>query len=251
MAGPDVDVSRLAIERGDSRALPAVPRPCSCPGEEDFGIVPVEAQACGRPVVALGRGGAAETVVDGETGVLVADASADAFADGAQRACGRSASNRGASATHAQQFSRDRFRSSGRVRDGHRRRRDADAAGRRSREVAMIRRYNRLLVAFYVVTRRAARHGGVRPRLPRSASRRRPHPRHEGLCRRSTSTCNVLPFIGVLVPLAFQVQGLYRLRRGRSRVDDFFARLRRQHPRRRPRPRRHAVLPGLLRRRTR
>src|SRR5215467_6945797 len=33
---------------------------------------------------------------------------------------------------------------------------------------------------------------------------------------------NVLPFIAILVPLGFQVQGLYRLRRGRSRVDDFF-----------------------------
>jgi glycosyltransferase involved in cell wall biosynthesis len=33
------------------------------PGEEDFGIVPVEAMACGAPVVALGRGGATETVV--------------------------------------------------------------------------------------------------------------------------------------------------------------------------------------------
>ncbi len=43
------------------------------PGEEDFGIVPVEAQACGRPVVALGRGGALDTVIDGETGVLFAD----------------------------------------------------------------------------------------------------------------------------------------------------------------------------------
>ena len=32
------------------------------PGEEDFGIVPVEAMACGAPVIALGRGGAAETV---------------------------------------------------------------------------------------------------------------------------------------------------------------------------------------------
>jgi Undecaprenyl-phosphate glucose phosphotransferase len=34
---------------------------------------------------------------------------------------------------------------------------------------------------------------------------------------------NVLPFVAVLVPLGFQMQGLYRLRRGRSRVDDFFA----------------------------
>src|SRR3982750_1150129 len=32
----------------------------------------------------------------------------------------------------------------------------------------------------------------------------------------------IAPFIGLLVPIAFQVQGLYRLRRGRSRVDDFF-----------------------------
>lgn len=40
------------------------------PGEEDFGIVPLEAMASGVPVIALGRGGAVETVVDGETGLL-------------------------------------------------------------------------------------------------------------------------------------------------------------------------------------
>src|SRR5205807_1865804 len=34
---------------------------------------------------------------------------------------------------------------------------------------------------------------------------------------------NVLPFVSVLVPVGFHLQGLYRLRRGRSRVDDFFA----------------------------
>ncbi|MCH5290425.1 MAG: glycosyltransferase [Treponema sp.] len=38
--------------------------------EEDFGIIPVEAQACGRPVVAFGKGGAKETVLEGKTGVF-------------------------------------------------------------------------------------------------------------------------------------------------------------------------------------
>jgi glycosyltransferase involved in cell wall biosynthesis len=40
------------------------------PGEEDFGIVPVEAQMVGTPVIAYGIGGAAETVEDGKTGVF-------------------------------------------------------------------------------------------------------------------------------------------------------------------------------------
>src|SRR5205823_5723854 len=51
------------------------------PGEEDFGLVPLEAQACGRPVVAYGRGGALESVVPEETGLLVQDATPSAFAD--------------------------------------------------------------------------------------------------------------------------------------------------------------------------
>lgn len=49
------------------------------PGEEDFGIVPLEAQACGTPVIALGRGGAVETVRDGATGVLVPEPGAAAL----------------------------------------------------------------------------------------------------------------------------------------------------------------------------
>lgn len=50
------------------------------PGEEDFGIVPVEAQACGRPVVAFAAGGALETIIDGETGLLFEEQSAEALA---------------------------------------------------------------------------------------------------------------------------------------------------------------------------
>ena len=56
------------------------------PGEEDYGIVPLEAQACGRPVVAFGRGGALETVADGVSGVFFAEQTEDALADAVERA---------------------------------------------------------------------------------------------------------------------------------------------------------------------
>jgi glycosyltransferase involved in cell wall biosynthesis len=56
------------------------------PGEEDFGIVPVEAQACGCPVVAFGRGGALETVVDGDTGILFSELNATSLAAALERA---------------------------------------------------------------------------------------------------------------------------------------------------------------------
>ena len=78
------------------------------PGEEDFGIVPVEAQACGRPVVALGRGGACETVRDGVTGLLVPEPSPDAFA-AAFRAVGSRRFDPAAIRTHAETFGRSRF----------------------------------------------------------------------------------------------------------------------------------------------
>jgi len=47
------------------------------PGEEDFGIVPVEVQAAGRPVIAFGKGGVLDTVIDGRTGILFPDCSVD------------------------------------------------------------------------------------------------------------------------------------------------------------------------------
>jgi glycosyltransferase involved in cell wall biosynthesis len=55
------------------------------PGEEDFGIVPVEAMAAGRPVIAYRRGGALDSVVDGETGLFFDEQTVDSLAAAVQR----------------------------------------------------------------------------------------------------------------------------------------------------------------------
>jgi len=85
----------------------------------------------------------------------------------------------------------------------------------------MVRRYNRLLVAFYVITDALLAawafllaygirfESGLIPVY-------KGYPPIENYL-------TLLPFVAVLTPLAFQLQGIYRLRRGRSRVDDFFA----------------------------
>jgi glycosyltransferase involved in cell wall biosynthesis len=78
------------------------------PGEEDFGIVPVEAMASGRPVIAYGRGGATETVVPDVSGALFDEQSVEALID-AVEGFHDADFNPLAIVAHARKFSREVF----------------------------------------------------------------------------------------------------------------------------------------------
>jgi glycosyltransferase involved in cell wall biosynthesis len=78
------------------------------PGEEDFGIVPVEAMASGRPVIAYGSGGATETVIPKVTGLLFKEQTVEVLVDAVGQ-CRRIDFDPQKIAAHARQFSRQRF----------------------------------------------------------------------------------------------------------------------------------------------
>lgn len=78
------------------------------PGEEDFGIVPVEAQACGCPVIAFARGGALETVLENESGIFFKEQKEQALADAVLR-FERSTLDPEAARRNAERFSKQRF----------------------------------------------------------------------------------------------------------------------------------------------
>jgi glycosyltransferase involved in cell wall biosynthesis len=97
---PDADVARLL---GNARAL-------IFPGEEDYGLVPLEAAAAGTPVIAYAAGGALETVIPGETGEFFEQQEPEALAAvlrGFDRARYRPERLR----AHAEENSPERFRS--------------------------------------------------------------------------------------------------------------------------------------------
>ncbi len=78
--------------------------------EEDFGIIPVEALACGTPVIAYGRGGATESIVDGVTGTFFAEQTVESVRDAVERFAAAPAPDPAACRRQAEKFSIPRFR---------------------------------------------------------------------------------------------------------------------------------------------
>lgn len=80
IAGPTVEF----LGRVPDSVLPDLMARCKAflfPGEEDFGITPVEAMAAGRPVIAYASGGALDTVIEGRTGALFGEQSVKALVE--------------------------------------------------------------------------------------------------------------------------------------------------------------------------
>jgi glycosyltransferase involved in cell wall biosynthesis len=79
--------------------------------EEDFGITVLEAQACGTPVICYDRGGATETIIDGETGVFFSEQTAESVEDAIGRFESLPPFSPFLARKNAERFSQERFRS--------------------------------------------------------------------------------------------------------------------------------------------
>lgn len=84
LAGPTVQV---VGRRSDTEIAAAYAQASAFifPAEEDFGLTPVEAMAAGTPVIAYGRGGATETVIDGKSGLFFAEQTVGSLKEALQR----------------------------------------------------------------------------------------------------------------------------------------------------------------------
>ena len=137
-------VSRAARRTRRCATLYRAPRPCSCPAKRISASCRSRRRRAGGPVVALARGGALETVIDGETGVLVDEPTPEALADGLRRVA--------ATGVRPGAHPRARGRFSPRALRRARCRRSSTRRWRAPPGTPMVKRHNRLLVAFYVVS---------------------------------------------------------------------------------------------------
>lgn len=107
-AGPTVDFHQRLGDADITRLMESCRAFC-LPGQEDFGITPIEANAAGKPVIAFGGGGALETIEDGRTGVFFREHDVAAFLDAIAR-CDRVPTSPEAIAASAERFSQEAFR---------------------------------------------------------------------------------------------------------------------------------------------
>jgi glycosyltransferase involved in cell wall biosynthesis len=121
IAGKGSELARLKAAAGPNVELlgftpdVALPSLYGCatallfPQMEDAGIVPMEAQACGTPVIAFGQGGIVDVVKPGVTGILTDGQTVDSF-EAAVKQFQSKAWNHGAIRDHARQFHEDAFK---------------------------------------------------------------------------------------------------------------------------------------------
>ncbi len=108
MAKPNVEFLGQ-VTAVELRSLYQQARGLILPGEEDFGIAAVEAQACGTPVLAYSRGGATESVIPGETGLFFSELSAESLQAALDKFRGL-AFNKATLRSNAMKFSRQSFK---------------------------------------------------------------------------------------------------------------------------------------------
>jgi len=109
MAGPTVTITGWISDEQKIKYIQEA-RALIFPGEEDFGIVPVELQAAGKPVIAYGKGGCLETVVDGKTGLFFPEQTVESLKSAIREFIAREGEfDPVVISQHAQQFGRTRF----------------------------------------------------------------------------------------------------------------------------------------------
>ncbi|MBI2636045.1 glycosyltransferase [Candidatus Peregrinibacteria bacterium] len=108
MAGPTIEF-RGSVSDNELPSLYASAEAVLFSAHEDAGIVPIEAQACGTPVIAYGKGGVRDAVIEGKTGLFFGEQSEESLA-GAIRRFSAASFDRAEIRRHARQFAAERFR---------------------------------------------------------------------------------------------------------------------------------------------